>query len=307
MPSPPRNAVREIASPLPQPLSRGPAGPGGNPEKPILRLNLMRALQLHRRLALGIALAGLVLAAAYIVRAWPPYTAQSQIYIQPVQLKVMSGADQSFTNNSAAYDSFVQQQVQSASNPEVLMSALHKLNAGQLAAERRERASRGSPAWRGHRGGSRGNQLRGDDYRKGQGSAVGGADRQRRRCQHRGASVRRGKCGQRGAIAVLREERDRIQTQLNSDYAEQNDLNKQLGMAAVGTEAPDLIDADIGKTREELIKAQTDHDQAQARFAAMGAGNGDSSAAIDAEADDLVAADAGLTSMKTSLNARRAS
>ena len=38
----------------------------------------------------------------------------------------------------------------------------------------------------------------------------------------------------------------------------------------------------------------------------MGAGKGESSAAIDAEADDMVAADAGLTSMKTSLNARRA-
>ena len=115
-----------------------------------------------------------------------------------------------------------------------------------------------------------------------------------------------GNAGNAERITVLTDERDRIQNQLNSDYAEQDDLNKQLGMAAVGTEAPDLIDSDIGKTREELIKAQTDHDQAAARFTAMGAGKGDTSAAIDAEADDMVAADAGLTSMKTSLNSRRA-
>ena len=115
-----------------------------------------------------------------------------------------------------------------------------------------------------------------------------------------------GNAGNAERINVLTDERNRIQNQLTSDYAEQSELNKQLGMAAVGTEAPDLIDSDIGKTREELIKAQTDHDQAAARFTAMGAGKGDTSAAIDADADDLVAADAGLTSMKTSLNSRRA-
>jgi hypothetical protein len=115
-----------------------------------------------------------------------------------------------------------------------------------------------------------------------------------------------GNAGDAERITVLRAERDRIQNELNADYAEQDALNKQLGMAAVGTAAPDLIDNDIGKIREELIKAQTEHDQAEARFTAMKAGQGGSSAAIDAEADDMVAADAGLTSMKTSLNQRRA-
>jgi len=306
IPTPQRSAGDRI--PAAQPLSRGPAGPvsPGNPEKPILRLNLMRALQLHRRLALGFALAGLVLAAAYIVRAWPPYTAQSQIYIQPVQLKVMSGADQSFTNNSAAYDSFVQQQVQSASNPEVLMSALHKLNAGSW-----QRNGESEQAAAARLGGAIEVVRAGTSYEV---TITAKAKDPQLVAQIANAVAAgiverasgEGNAGNSERIAVLGEERDRIQTQLNSDYAEQNDLNKQLGVAAVGTEAPDLIDADIGKTREELIKAQTDHDQAQARFAAMGAGNGDSSAAIDAEADDLVAADAGLTSMKTSLNARRA-
>ena len=73
-------------------------------------------------------------------------------------------------------------------------------------------------------------------------------------------------------------------------------------MAAVGTSAPDLIDDEIGKTREELIKAQTDHDEAEARYTALKAGQRNSSAAMDAEADDIIASDAGLTSMKTSLN-----
>ncbi len=81
--------------------------------------------------------------------------------------------------------------------------------------------------------------------------------------------------------------------ELDSDHAEQDALNGQLGMAAVGTAAPDLIDDDISRTRAELIKARTDHDEASAKYSAMEAGKGDSSSAIDAEADELVAADAG--------------
>ena len=95
-------------------------------------------------------------------------------------------------------------------------------------------------------------------------------------------------------------------TNSSHDYAEQDDLNKLLGMAAVGPVAPDLIDDQISKTRDELIKAQTEHDQAEAKFSAMKAGQSDTSAAMNAEAEDLIAADAGLSSMKTSLNQRRA-
>jgi uncharacterized protein involved in exopolysaccharide biosynthesis/Mrp family chromosome partitioning ATPase len=115
-----------------------------------------------------------------------------------------------------------------------------------------------------------------------------------------------GNAGDAQRIAVLTDERTRIQNELNSDYTEQSDLNKQLGMAAVGTSAPDLIDDEIGKTREELIKAQTDHDEAEARYTSLKAGQSESSAAMNAEADDMIAADAGLTSMKSSLNTRRA-
>ncbi len=98
----------------------------------MFRLNLLRALQLHRRMALGIALGCLLLAVGLCCEGVAGvYRRTSQIYVQPVQTKVMApGPDSSLTNNSAAYDSFVQQQVQSASNPDVLMSALHKLKPG---------------------------------------------------------------------------------------------------------------------------------------------------------------------------------
>jgi uncharacterized protein involved in exopolysaccharide biosynthesis/Mrp family chromosome partitioning ATPase len=276
-------------------------------ERPLIQLNLLRALQLHRRLAVGIALAGLALALAYVAKTWPVYTAVSQLYVQPVQPKVMApGNEQSGQVNSTAYDSYVQQQVQSGSNPEVLLSALHKLGPGgwqrdgeseQAAVERLGRSIEVARV--------------GTSFEIAITARAKDPESAAKIANAVGASVverasGEGNAGDPERMAVLREERDRIENAMNADYAEQGALNKQLGMASVGTEAPDLIDADIGKTREELIKAQTDHDEAEARFTAMRAGQANSSAAIDAEADDIVAADAGLTSMKTSLNQRRA-
>ncbi len=288
------------------PSPASPPSSGGH-DQPLLRLNLLRALELHRRLAIGIALGCFLLAAAYVVKAWPVYLAQSQIYVEPVQTKVMaSGPDSSMTNNSAAYDSFVQQQVQSATNPDVLINALHKLKPGSW-----QRSGESEQSAAARLGGTIEVARQGTSYEV---AIVAKSKNPQLAAQIANAVAAsivarasgEGNAGNVQRIAVLREERNRIQNQLNSDYSEQDELNKQLGMAAVGTEAPDLIDSDIGRTREELIKAQTEHDEAAARFTAMGAGKGETSSAIDAEADDMIAADAGLTSMKTSLNSRRA-
>ncbi len=106
------------------------AFPSSTEDRTFFRLDLVRSLQLHRGLATGFALLGFALAAAYVVKTWPVYSAQSQIYVQPVETKVM---EQSNANrwpfDSNTYDSFVQQQVQSATNPEVLVNALHKMGA----------------------------------------------------------------------------------------------------------------------------------------------------------------------------------
>ncbi len=289
------------------PSSAGAPLPAGNDDKPLVRLNLLRALQLHRGLALGIAIAGIVLALAYVIKTWPVYTAQSQLYIQPIQSKLIpEGNEQYEPINSAAYDSFLEQQLQSASNPEVLLSALHKLPPGawqrngeseQAASERLGRAIEVERVGTSYEvvitAKARDPQLAAKIANAVASSIV---DR----------AAGEGNAGDEQRISLLREERDRVQNELNADYTEQDSLNKQLGMAAVGTAAPDLIDYDIGKTREELIKAQTEHHQAEVRYAAMKAGQGTSSSAIDAEADDIVAADAGLASMKQSLNQRRA-
>jgi len=284
-----------------------PSGLHGIRDEQIIRLNLLRALQLHRRLALGCAMAGLLLAIAYAIVMWPVYTAKSQIYVQPVQSKVMSpGNDQNGSVNAAAYDAYLQQQVQSVSSPAVLTSTLRKLGPGvwrrdneseQAAAERLGRAIDAARVGTGYEVLI---TARASDPLLAAKISNAVADSIAEKASGEGNA------GDSQRITVLRNERDRIENELKQDYAEQDDLNEQLGMAAVGTVTPDLIDDQISKTRDELIKAQTEHDQAEAKFSAMKAGQSDTSAAMNAEADDLIATDAGLSSMKTSLNQRRA-
>ena len=77
-------------------------------------------------------------------------------------------------------------------------------------------------------------------------------------------------------LAILGEERTRVQKALAADRTEQDALNKQLGVASIGA-APDVFDEDIGRIRGELVTARTAHDEAAARLTSMDAGQGASS------------------------------
>jgi hypothetical protein len=79
-----------------------------------------------------------------------------------------------------------------------------------------------------------------------------------------------------------------------------------LGVAGIGSATPDHYDDEIGKIRDELVKARTDHEEAAARLISLDTHRAASSAALNAEADELIASDPGLVSMKTSLNQQRA-
>ena len=77
-------------------------------------------------------------------------------------------------------------------------------------------------------------------------------------------------------------------------------------MAAIGPEAPQHYDSDIGQIHEELVKARADHDEYAARLTSISSSNGHSSTALDTEAEQSIATDPGLSSLKQSLLARKA-
>ena len=266
----------------------------------------MRSLQLHRRLALSIAAVGLVLGLAYYFAMAPVYLSQCLVYVQPAPPSVIQqGYANRWPYDSTTYDSYIQQQIQNVMREDVLTNALKKLGGtGEKPNESNQDAL---------------DRLRrqldvarvGQTYQFTIGARASNPELAAQTANTVAASYIEStahdqKAGDEQRLTMLREERDRVQSALDADRAEQQELNKQLGVASVGG-APDHFDQDITEIRTELVKARTEHDAAEAKFTAMGANHGTSSNAINAAADESADMDAGLVSMKTALNARKAS
>ncbi len=276
-----------------------------SPGQAIFRLNIRRSLQLHRRLAWTVALAGIALSIVYFLRLWPQYLAQSLIYVQPSSPKVLQGGVPQSPYGGSDYESYLEQQMATAVRLDVLENALHKLPPGAWQKDGESdqaAAARLSHAIQVERTGAYQFTIGGRSPKPQLAAELANAVTS----SYLQITTREEKAGDAQRIAILRDEQKRIQDELNADLSQQDALSKQLGVAAAATAAPDLIDTDIGKIRGDLITAETNYDQAAAQYAAMDAGQGNSSAAIQAEADNMIASDPGLTSMKTSLNTRRA-
>jgi succinoglycan biosynthesis transport protein ExoP len=274
------------------------------PETPF-RLDLRRSLQLHWKLALLIFILGLAIAAAYFVVSERTYDAQSLINLEPPAAKVLDQTATSRWPDSAAYQSYVEQQILNATRNDVLASALKRMGPGvwqkqgeseQAAIDRLRLAIEVARLGTSYQFAITAHAPSAELAAK-IANAVAVSYLDRASHEQKSFDAQR--------LSILAEERDRIRTELDTDRTEQEALNKQLGVAAVGA-TPDHFDEDISHLREELIKARTAHDEAEAHLTAMGASQDSSSAAMDAEADALIATDMGLGAMKTSLNQRRA-
>jgi len=309
-PEPPTGPRRRSTDlPLPPVTARGAAPAQGS--QPVFRFDIERSMQMHRKLAMGIALGGLVLAVLLMAFMHPGYTAQALIYVQPATPRVMdqNGAPARWPNDPNEYESYIQHQVSTVTRHDVLANTLTRLagdpwmsdgKRGESEPEALERLGKALTV-----------ERVGGTYQ----IAVNASARTAASAAHlANASAesyiefahREEKSGDTERLTMLRDERERIVSELAADRAEQETLNKQLGVAAIGTTTPDPYDEQMGEIRTELVKARTAHDEAAARLTSVNVGKGASSAALDAEADELIATDAGLASMKSSLNQRRA-
>jgi uncharacterized protein involved in exopolysaccharide biosynthesis len=286
-----------------------PSAPRGfTSDQALFRLDLMRSLRMHRRLAIGFILAGLLLAAIYTVFNWSIYTAQSLVYIQPTPSAVMEAAPMHWPYNydPATYDSYIQQQMLSMMRPDVLAGAVRKLAPGvwqqsgesdQSAADRLKGAVEVARV--------------GSSYQVAITAHATNPDTAAALANAVAASYientsHEQKASDSGRLTMLKEEQERITKELADDRAEQAELNAQLGVAAIGPEAPQHYDSDIAQIHAELVKARSDHDEAAARLTSINSGSGLSSAALNAEADQLISTDPGLASLKQALLTRRA-
>ena len=286
--------------------------PVGGAEQAFFYLDVKRSLQLHWRLALRVAIAGVALGALYflaqvfVVKSWPSYAAESMVYVQPTQAKVLEpsgGGAPRWPYDTNTYETYIQQQMMNVTRDDVMADAVRRLTgwAGPKESEQAaaQRLAQSLAVTR------EGTAYQFSITARARSAAMAAQVANAVTAAYLDSASRDERNGDSQRLSMLREERDRIQKALDADRSEQESLNRQLGVAAVGS-VPDHYDEDIASTRTELIKARTDHDAAEAKFAAMDAGHGPSSAAIDATAEELIANDAGLVSMKQALNTRRA-
>ena len=112
-------------------------------ERSRFKLDLRRSLRRHRGLALGIALAGILAAATYLLAYWPVYSAEALVYIQPAPVvQTVQGVTMHWPYNydPASYESYVQQQMASMTRQDVLQDALSKLSGFRTSGESDEQA-----------------------------------------------------------------------------------------------------------------------------------------------------------------------
>jgi capsular polysaccharide biosynthesis protein/Mrp family chromosome partitioning ATPase len=219
---------------LASPSAAARSTPADSVARTFFRLDLLRSLQLHRGLALGMALVGAALAAAYWFAAEPVYVAQSIVSIRPTMPRIVEqGANWPY--DSTTYESYIQQQMQNVTRADVLSGALHKLDPGfwrqdgeseQAAVERMRQLIEVSREGTGY-------QLSIEAHASD--PAVAARLANAVAASFLASASHEQKAGSAQRLAVLGEERDRVKKALAADRAEQETLNRKPGVAASGT------------------------------------------------------------------------
>jgi uncharacterized protein involved in exopolysaccharide biosynthesis len=109
-------------------------------------------------------------------------------------------------------------------------------------------------------------------------------------------------------LNTLRQEKIRLQKEMDDSLAEQAQLMQQLGVATLSTKegGNNVYDSTLQKLSEEQVTARMQRQAAEAQLGAVVKGSGPGgSTVMDANADEAIASDPGLAGVRTSLNSRR--
>ncbi len=290
---------------LPQPRVRTADEPDTVPRAPI-QMDVMRSLRRRPRLAAGVAGVVFVLVVLLGLSRTPVYQAESITYIEPLASKVLSDGASSGTYDSSRYDSYLQQQMQTAVRPDILAAAIEKLppNVWQHPGEKMQSAvSRLQGALTVDRV-TTSYQLAitlSDPNPETAASVVNAVTNtyleQGRKDEHAVIDQR---------LQLLGEERQRIQQMLDEDRLEQASLGKALGVANASGTVGSAYDAQIAGVQTQIAGAREAKAIAAAQLASLPSQGDALSPALAAAAEDLIGTDVGLNSMKATITSRKA-
>ncbi len=284
---------------LPSPAAReersgdAAAGPG-------LKLDVVRNVRRRPKLAVGVA-AGVFLALlAFGLTRHRMYLAQSLTYVEPQASKVLSEGPAGGYDPSR-YESYLQQQMQTALRPDILTSAIERLppftwqRAGESMPSAVFRLQNNLKVLRVGMSYQLAIQLMDVSPEKAAAvvNAVTDSYLEQGRKDERAITDQR--------LKLLGEERQRIEQVLSEDRVEQASLAKELGLASPTGPGVTQYDAQIAGAETQVAAARQARDMAAAQFASMQGGAG-----LDAAADEQLLTDSGLNSMKGTINTRKA-
>jgi polysaccharide biosynthesis transport protein len=291
----PRQLEAQQAPPQHQPQPRPSAGGG-------FKINVLRSLKIHAITASLIAIVTCGLGLAVVLRHRPTYSATSIIYVSPNFPKTLTDDRE----QEYQYETYIQEEIHSVTRYDVIADALHKLPAGmwQLAGESEQSAV---------------GRLQGSlDIARIANTYQVGITLQGVRPGHLAEIVNAVTTtyiekakdeefyGRDERLENLRQERARIQTELDTRLQEQAEIARTLGVAIVNGQGANPFDTQLDKMRADLSAAHGQRIQAEAQLSSLE--NGDPSApnsALSAAADEIAASDPGLTALKTSLGQKR--
>ncbi len=275
-------------------LNREPVG-----EQPLIRLRLRRALRMRWGWVAWFALAGCVLAIAFVLHRKPVYSAIAMLYVPPSPQRILPNGIPNWPYDSPTYEMHIQEQINALTRQDVLAGALKRLRGtGWQRAKENDQTSEQRLLH------SFTAERDGNSYQiavKAKASTAELAARianavtksyleNQSQQEEYGASTR---------IHLLQEELRRVETLLASDQQKLVGVNRELGVGTISANTPDPYDQDVSDLRTELAKARSAHDLAVAQR--MSAQSG----AYIGDTENQAQSDPGLISLKTGLYQRR--
>lgn len=292
----PRNGRRQELAP---PDGRF-AAEGNLQQRPAFQLHVRRSLRMHPVLGASVAATVFLLLVGYALSRKPVYQAETLIYIEPFEVRVLNDGTAGGYDPSR-YDSYLQQQVQTVERADTLEAALAKLPPGMwstpgddtaVAVKRLQGALKVERVLNSY-------QLAIDVTAGDPAAAAAASNAIATAYLEAGRKDEHARADQR--LQLLNEERQRITDDMTRDKAEQAQLGNALGVARPSGEGGNPYDMQTAGLRSQLDAARESHDAVSAQLSSLYGGSG-----LATAANELIVTDPGLVSIKQTLSQRRA-
>jgi polysaccharide biosynthesis transport protein len=268
-----------------------------------IRINVMRSLRLHMVTSIMVTLLVLGLGLAVVARHKPYYAAASVIYVSPTVPKTLV-EDRELEQ---PYESYVQETLHAINRYDVLADAIHKMPPGlwqapgepeRVAVTRLQHSMQIT-----HIGNTYQVEIELEGYRPEHLADVVNIITE----VYLEKAHSEEYYGRDDRLNTLKDERNHIQSEIDARLQEQSKITNALGVASFDGKGTNVFDVENAKMHADLTAAHEQRNQAEAQLAALT--NGDPSApnsALNAAADELIANDPGLSSLKTDLSKKKA-